>query len=277
MLLRCFHDSEPLSRSFKRCNRTAQCIELGLLDLSKAGIQSPLWAFTLAIVSAFNNTILMTTKEPLSASHPELSGQAHGWDPTKFYSADKRNYEWICSLGHVWVATIHNRANGSGCHYCGNKKVLVGFNDLATTHPELAMQAHEWDPTTVVAGMKAERAWKCELGHTWTASVHNRACSGARCPYCTNTKTLPGFNDLLTKFPLIAAQAHGWDPSLVHHGEHKKREFICSNNHIWAADVGTRTQKSYGCPVCSNKLLSAVRNIVDSWHSSANSLSHNFY
>jgi hypothetical protein len=202
----------------------------------------------------------MSAKKSLLESHPEVAAQAHGWDPSTVVSSDKRNYEWICSYGHVWVTTVNNRSGGSGCHYCGNKKVLVGFNDLATTHPELALQAFEWDPTTVVAGMKAGRAWRCEQGHTWTASVYNRARNGARCPYCTNKKTLPGFNDLLTKFPLIAAQAHGWDPSQVHHGEHKKREFICSNNHIWAADVGTRTQKSNGCPVCSNKLLQSGAN-----------------
>ena len=32
------------------------------------------------------------------------------------------------------------------------EKVLTGFNDLATTHPELAMQAEGWDPTKVIAG-----------------------------------------------------------------------------------------------------------------------------
>ena len=207
-----------------------------------------------------NTSSMATTKKSLAKTHPALAREAHGWNPDEAFSSDKRNYEWICSLGHVWIATINNRVGGSGCHYCGNKKVLVGFNDLATTHPNLAIQAFEWDPTTVVAGMKAGRAWICEKGHTWTASVYNRARVGAGCPYCSGAKVWSGFNDLLTRFPEIAAQAHGWDPSKVHHGEHKKREWICSASHIWQADVGVRTQKSNGCPVCSNKLLRSGAN-----------------
>lgn len=44
---------------------------------------------------------------------------------------------WKCSLGHEWQATIGSRVNGNGCPYCSNQRVLIGFNDLATTNPEL--------------------------------------------------------------------------------------------------------------------------------------------
>lgn len=199
-------------------------------------------------------------KQPLSVTHPELAKEANGWDPSTVFSADKGNYEWICSLGHLWTATAHNRSRGSDCHYCGNKKVLVGFNDLATTHPDLATEAHDWDPTSATAGMRAARQWRCSQNHVWSASVSNRAKVGTGCPFCAGTRVWPGFNDLLTRFPEIASQAHGWDPSLVHSGEHKKREWICPKSHIWQADVGNRTQKLNGCPVCSNKLLQSGAN-----------------
>jgi len=231
-----------------------------LIRLAVAQSRAKYFVFIERVRGMRNTSSMGTTKKSLAQTHPALAKEANGWDPNEAFSSDKRNYEWICSLGHVWIATINNRAGGSGCHYCGNKKVLVGFNDLATTHPELAMQAFEWDPTTVVAGMKAGRAWRCEKGHTWAASVYNRARVGAGCPYCAGTKVWPGFNDLLTKFPSIAAQAQGWDPSLVHSGEHKKRNWICSKSHIWQAVVGTRTLQSSGCPVCSNKLLQSGAN-----------------
>ena len=50
---------------------------------------------------------------------------------------------WLCDFGHEWQSTIANRSNGNGCPYCSNKKLLVGFNDFATRHPELAA---EWNP-----------------------------------------------------------------------------------------------------------------------------------
>ena len=40
---------------------------------------------------------------------------------------------------HVWKASPNSRTNkNSNCPYCANKKVMKGFNDLATEFPKLA-------------------------------------------------------------------------------------------------------------------------------------------
>ena len=57
-------------------------------------------------------------------------------------SSNKRVW-WKCKCDHEWQSVIASRTHGVGCPYCANKKVLVGFNDFATTHPELAS---EWHP-----------------------------------------------------------------------------------------------------------------------------------
>jgi predicted GIY-YIG superfamily endonuclease len=64
--------------------------------------------------------------------------------------------------------------------------VLKGFNDLATTHPEIAAQAHRWNPATVTAGSNKHRSWKCEEGHVWSASPNKRS-SGRGCPTCADS------------------------------------------------------------------------------------------
>ena len=46
--------------------------------------------------------------------------------------------------GHEWQATVNDRSTGYGCPVCSGNTVLAGYNDLATTHPELAKQ---WHPT----------------------------------------------------------------------------------------------------------------------------------
>jgi hypothetical protein len=97
---------------------------------------------------------------------------------------------------------------------CSNKLVLPGVNDLATTHPELAAQAHGWDPTTLTAGSHKKVGWKCALGHTWNALVKERS-QGTGCPVCSNKKVMAGHNDLATTHPELAAQADGWDPTTV--------------------------------------------------------------
>jgi hypothetical protein len=64
---------------------------------------------------------------------------------------------------------------------------LIGFNDLATTHPHLALEALGWDPTTVVAGGKAKKKWKCLIeGHTWKVSISDRK-AGSGCPSCAKS------------------------------------------------------------------------------------------
>ena len=91
-------------------------------------------------------------KEPLSITHPEFAKEADGWDPTSIFAGTHRKLKWKCSLKHTWEATGKHRLRGQDCPFCANQKVWRGFNDLATTNPELAKEADGWDPTTVIAG-----------------------------------------------------------------------------------------------------------------------------
>ena len=54
---------------------------------------------------------------------------------------------WICSLGHSYDTRICHRTDPtkpSSCPYCSvpARKILIGFNDLKTTNPEILS---EWD------------------------------------------------------------------------------------------------------------------------------------
>ncbi len=74
-----------------------------------------------------------------------------------------------------------------GCAVCSGHQVEVGWNDLQTTHPQLALEADGWDPTTVTAGSsKVKKKWKCSNGHTWQTSVAQRS-DGHGCPTCSTT------------------------------------------------------------------------------------------
>lgn len=127
---------------------------------------------------------------------------------------------------------------------------------LSVTHPELAKEADGWDTNEVTATSKLKKRWICSLGHSWLAQVDNRALRATRCPYCAGRKVLAGFNDLASKFPDVAAQAFGWDPSTCTSGTNSKKLWICSRNHKWLASVKSRTGKSTrGCPYCSGNLV----------------------
>ena len=83
----------------------------------------------------------------------------------------RRKVWWRCGKGHDYESTVAARTmRGSGCPYCSGKKVLPGFNDLATLDPEVARQWHPalndaLTPRMVTAGSHRKVWWECELGH----------------------------------------------------------------------------------------------------------------
>ena len=206
-------------------------------------------------------------KKPLSETHPELAKQAHGWDPKTVVAGSGKKLEWKCEKSHIWSAIVQNRTKkNSGCSVCNNRYVLSGFNDLATTHPELAKQAHGWDPKTVVTGSHKKLEWVCEKGHRWFAAVIKRTGEKTGCPYCSNSKLKIGFNDLETLHPLLAKQAHLWDPKQVLAGSGKRLEWKCDKDHLWTTTADSRITNESGCPICSNRTVESGFNDLATTH-----------
>jgi len=120
---------------------------------------------------------------------------------------------WRCSLGHGWKTSPKNRNNGTGCPYCANKKVMVGYNDLKTLFPEIA---ESWDyekngsltPEMVMPYSGKKVWWKCEKNHSWRSYISNRTLHKRGCPYCAGQRTIPGENDLATLNPELCLE---WD------------------------------------------------------------------
>ena len=169
---------------------------------------------------------------------------------------------WKCrkDLRHIWDDTISHRKDGRGCPYCSNKRIMIGVNDLATTHPELI---EEWDenndlkPTEVTYGSRNKVNWICPKNHHYEAVIASRA-NGTGCPICAGKIVLKGYNDLATTHPEYAKD---WNyvkngdltPDKVTFGCTKKVWWKCEKNHEWFVSPNNRTNQESGCPYCSNK------------------------
>ena len=99
---------------------------------------------------------------------------------------------WKCQEGHEWQALVKDRTRGSGCPYCSGKKVLPGYNDLATLKPDIALEWHptkngELTPNMVSCGSHKNVWWLCKCGHEWQAKIYNRR-NVSRCPVCSTNK-----------------------------------------------------------------------------------------
>ena len=189
-------------------------------------------------------------KQPLSVTHPELAKEADDWDPSTVTFGSNKKLEWKCNLGHRWASKVFDRARGKGCPYCSGRKAINGTTDLLSNFPDVAAQANGWDPSTVTAHSGKKLEWKCASGHIWSTTVGSRT-SGIGCPYCAGKLPIIGETDLLTLSPDIAAEANGWNPSLVTMHSGKKLSWKCASGHIYIKSVDQRQR--YGCPFCSGK------------------------
>ena len=192
----------------------------------------------------------------LVTTHPKIANEAFGWDPTTISAGMGKSMQWKCNQGHIYKSSPNNRSgNLNGCPVCSGQQLLTGFNDLVTTHPEIAKEASGWDPTKVGKSFAKKVNWLCPSGHSYSASVASRTSSKSGCPVCSGLIALPGVTDLATTHPDIAAQAVGWDPTQVRFGSGQKLKWKCSKNHEWSAAVVSRTSGKTGCPVCSGQQL----------------------
>ena len=227
----------------------------------------------------------------LAVVNPGLAAQ---WHPTKngdltpdiVTAGSHKKVWWQCRQGHEWQSQIYDRNNGNGCPYCSGKKILKGFNDLATVNPELAV---EWHPTKnggLTPDMMAAKShrkvwWKCKQGHEWPAQISNRS-NGNNCPYCVGKRVFKGFNDLATVNPKLAVEWHptkngGLTPDMVTTGRDSPVWWQCKQEHEWSTTIHNR-RKGSGCPYCSgykawkgfNDLATINPKLASEWHPTKN-------
>lgn len=201
-------------------------------------------------------------RKSFAETHPDLASE---WSdrnlpltPEQITYGSNKKVWWHGKCGHEWETSVKARTSGENCPYCSGKRILVGYNDLATISPDLAAEWSEKNtgilPQNVTAGSHKKIWWRGKCGHEWQAVVKNRV-GGAGCPYCSSNRILPGFNDLATVYPGIAAD---WSdrnlplkPSEVAPFANRKAWWkcqVCGNE--WETLISIRSGGST-CPYCS--------------------------
>lgn len=220
---------------------------------------------------------------------------AEEWHPTKnthlnlyqVAAQSKKKAWWVGKeCGHEWETGIVHRTVGSGCSVCSGKTVLQGFNDLATTRPDLA---EEWHPTKnkistfeITKGSNKIFWWLSkECGHEWESKVSYRD-DGGGCCYCSGRKCLQGFNDIMTYDPELASQ---WHPTKNGELTAKDVTYRTSKTYWWIGDCGhewdakvTHRVAGANCPFCAsqrilvgfNDLASQNPQRAKKWHPTKN-------
>ena len=185
---------------YRKDNKSSEDLNRCIREvLIKLGVNEDINVDTNRDVNEIYGLFIIKIKEnSFATAHPEL---AKDWHPTKNGSLTPemvsrlsgKKVWWLASCGHEWHSPISNRVQNPGCPYCTGKKVLSGFNDLATRRPDVAA---EWNyeknngllPSEVSFGSDKSVWWKCSRGHEWRTSVNNRTNQNTKCRICTKCR-----------------------------------------------------------------------------------------
>ena len=209
---------------------------------------------------------------------------------------------WLCKAHkHSYQVEMYHRTQkkSQDCPICSNRQILVGYNDLLSTHPNLAK---EWHPTkngklkpTDVSWGSMKKVWWM-LGYDvpndyyvvnlrgkhfdfeWQAIINNRASKGSGCPFLAGT-LWKGFNDLQTVNPQLAKEWHPTKNGDLHPTDVVANKNIrvwwkCSKCQFeWQTGINNRNSGDSGCPYCGR--IKQARNYRINHISSHKSLAEN--
>ena len=116
----------------------------------------------------------------------------------RYYKENKKGrqdkwYKYICEKGHVHEIIEDALKKGNGCPICANKTVLEGYNDLATTRPDLVPYfLNPDDAKKYTAQSNKKITLKCPLcGKEKTMPINNLTNQGFSCSNCDDGTSIP--------------------------------------------------------------------------------------
>lgn len=231
----------------------------------------------------------------LATVNPQVAAQWHptrngALTPSDVPKGTHKKVWWCCEKGHEWQATVYNRHRGNGCPVCAKERLrgkkLNSNGSLQDKAPELSCEWHptkngDLTPSDMTEHSNQKVWWICSKGHEWEASVSSRT-SGDNCPFCSGHRVLPGYNDLATVNPVLAAQWHPTrngelKPYDVTANSGKKVWWVCEKGHEWQATIQHRNE-GHRCPYCAgrkvltgfNDLATLNPKVAAQWHPTKN-------
>ncbi|WP_390895098.1 zinc-ribbon domain-containing protein [Microbacterium festucae] len=114
--------------------------------------------------------------------------------------------------------------------------------------------------------------YSCRLGHHYRSRYSRLENATGGCPYCSNRKTLIGFNSLQDTHPDVLAE---WDynantsvqPTELQAGSGRKVAWRCSDGgHLHYASPATRVKQGSRCGVCVKRIIDPDANTLAHTH-----------
>lgn len=180
---------------------------------------------------------------------------------------------WICPKGHSYSTKLARRIEGLGCAYCGNFKLMKGYNDFESHYPERAKEFNR----ELNGGIGADEIfkssnvvfwWTCKRGHDYKSAPNciNLDPTKDACPYCSKRFILEGFNDVATRLPIRLMREFDFekneDPKQIILRSYTILWWKCDRGHSWRSSVRVRLSASAsGCSRCNAHPVRGVNDL----------------
>lgn len=217
-----------------------------------------------------------------------------GLNPNSLTFGSNKKAWWKCGKNHDWLAPVYRKVERNSCPFCSNRRILSGYNDLATLFPHLL---EEWDykknkginPSSLSINSVIKVNWKCKVcGNEWITSIRDRA-KGTNCPKCASIekgqkkhKFHLNHNGVLDDEELLKEWDYNKNKKLPNEYTTYSNESVwwkCSScGYEWKSKIGNRTKLNRGCPCCANlKIVTEINDLATTnpellkeWHPSRN-------
>lgn len=212
-----------------------------------------------------------TNEWNLSVINPDLAREWHPERNSNLVPKDvtpKSNKKiwWQCGNGHEWQATPNNRSKGnsrvkgSRCPYCYGR-YATKENNLASKYPELL---ETWDreknkglnPSNFTPHVGKKVWWRCPNGHSWQATIYNRAKNKSGCPACAQKNSR---KYSIEDIQVLAEKRGGKCLSTNYTNCRVKLKYCCKNGHIWEARADALLYDNQWCPACARTRQTSAR------------------
>jgi hypothetical protein len=205
------------------------------------------------------------------------------------YPGSKKKVYWECEKGHlfsaIWQSVVRG---GTWCGFCSGRYAVTGTNDLATKFPITAAEFLEEKNLPLckeeLLPFSSKKVWWiCPKGHEYDAKIYYRTKDGHGCPYCSNHRVFPGFNDLQTKEPRVADEWHptkngALTPTQVTRTANKTVYWLCTKGHETRSWISSRVYNGGLCSKCVGRTVepgetdlgTLLPDVAREWHPTRN-------
>ena len=152
--------------------------------------------------------------------------------------------------------------------YKNNGLMVKHVNDLITYWDYEKNSSLKLNPEVIPVHSSVTTHWRCPNGHKWEEKVSTMYRRKHKCFYCSGRLVVPGYNDLKTLYPDIAAE---WDiesnvitPDKVSPKDTNSYYWRCINKHPrFKRSVEHRVIRKDVCPYCTGRKVATGFNDIE--------------